>query len=354
MNKRIRMSLSALTIIWSIALQCFFANSMSVFFANPFTVLYNFILCPIIVFLLFKKNHGVFLGSAIIVCSVLDILLFFMRFQLLDLFFSASMAIYTFILFFFKNEMIKEWARKLWWIPGAICACSRFYVVYRLLLFRYISSLETFFTSAFAIITVFSLCKWMANPYEKEVDLNETVDVSIEDQLIYCGLLKQIIFIFFFGMIYISVWMYRITGYLNKVSTRRYRSPGVSLICFWLVPFYSFFWWYESAKRVENRGKELGREYHIAGLYTFLSVFFSFIPAILLQNKLNEFSVVSRAKAQSTGSVSATQELTSDTKKTVEELKMFRELLDDGTITPQEYEKKKAEILGLTNDPKMK
>ena len=73
----------------------------------------------------------------------------------------------------------------------------------------------------------------------------------------------------------------------------------------------------------------------LSTLCTVLAIFVPIVPPILIQSKLNEIVTVSPAgRRQAAGS-------------TADELKKFKDLLDSGAITQEEFDAKKKELLGL-------
>ena len=98
-------------------------------------------------------------------------------------------------------------------------------------------------------------------------------------------------------------------------------------------PFYSVFWTYKSAQRIDKLAKERGVASDLATLCLILALFVGIVPPILMQEKINGI-----LKAESQPAVS----------NDVEELKKYQELLTAGIITQEEFEAKRKQILGLS------
>ncbi len=394
-EKRIRFPAAAILIAWCFALVLCFqpyshSSSGSIipsfvrYFSecNFFTTLHAIILITlslILLVMLFQKRYSKFLGIIVflrcgseIVFNLLNGLslfslhgylglrfLIFKQFCLFNSLINLCFLALSWLCLFKKTEKSIKISKKLWWIPGAIEVFSILffdhiqYFIFNLDIFSLFDydpgeMVSCLVLPILRIITVFAFAKWLSDPYEKKEHPAWSGEYSsVEDEIIYCGMLKHIIFILLFGMIYISIWIYRITRYLNLVPDQKQRNPGLSLLCFWLVPFYSLFWFYSTSKRVEISSADRGRPCQIAALYTFLSIFFSFIPSILLQHKINSFSLIAKAKANEAIVAAANTAATpaDGANNQIENLEKIRSLLDNGTITQEEFEKMKNNIL---------
>ncbi len=93
------------------------------------------------------------------------------------------------------------------------------------------------------------------------------------------------------------VWIYRMTAYLNNADDFEKRTPKNQLLLFALVPFYSVFWYYQSAKRTDKLAETNGITSDTAILCVVLSVakylvssLIGIAPFIIIQNKINKFS----------------------------------------------------------------
>ena len=149
----------------------------------------------------------------------------------------------------------------------------------------------------------------------------------------YCDIIKHILLLFFTFGIWLYIWIYRTTKFLNHVKGEEYRDPTKKLLLCMFVPFYSVFWTYKSAQRIDKLAKERGVASDLATLCLILALFVGIVPPILMQEKINGI-----LKAESQPAVS----------NDVEELKKYQELLTAGIITKEEFEAKRKQILGLS------
>lgn len=214
-----------------------------------------------------------------------------------------------------------------------------------------------------------------------------------QDKLnIYTDMTKHILLLFFTCGIYYFIWIYKIANYLNEVDRENYKDPmGATLLCMF-VPFYLIFWSYNTAKRVEKLiGPQNGTSGDFATIILVLSIFISIAVPIIIQSKLNAFSLRNASPygcaAGNYGPVNnyapnnnpaangnyapnsnpiygnyyppnsnnvppnnfsqppVNSGVASSEKKIIEEIKAYKELLDMGAITKEDFEQKKKDIL---------
>ena len=204
----------------------------------------------------------------------------------------------------------------------------------------------------------------------------------------YCGLVKHILLLLFTFGIWLYIWIYRTTRYLNCVEDEEQRNPTNQLLLCLFVPFYYIYWMYKSAQRIDKISAARGKSDDMAMLCLILSLFVAIIPPILMQDKINGFATAGAAKAayqapqyqapqqsyqapqyqvpQQTYQAPQYQEpqayQTAQTPSYAKpaaqapktnatdiaaELKVYKDLLDMGIITPEEFEAKKKQLLNL-------
>ena len=93
--------------------------------------------------------------------------------------------------------------------------------------------------------------------------------------LITCGIWNQI-------------WVYKMTGYLNRVEGEEPRNPVTKLLLYMFIPFYAIYWIYKSAQRVDKLAAEKGVASQLAVPCLVLCLVVGLVPQILLQGKINE------------------------------------------------------------------
>ena len=178
---------------------------------------------------------------------------------------------------------------------------------------------------------------------------------AVPSSVIYCGLVKHILLLLFTCGIWLYIWIYRVTGYLNKVQGSQYRNPTTKLLLCMFVPFYYIYWTYKTAQLTDQLAREKGLASDLSTLCLILSILVGIIPPILLQDKLNNIVAVEQglvapetpAAAYGAPVAPAAPAAPKNNLGAAEELKTYKELLDAGAITQEEYDAKKKQLLGL-------
>ena len=176
----------------------------------------------------------------------------------------------------------------------------------------------------------------------------------------YVDMLTCVLLLLFTFGIYYLIWIYRTTRYLNRVEGEPQRNPTTKLLLCWFIPFYAIYWTYQSAHRVDKLAQSVGVNSDLTMLCTILSIFIGIIPPMLMQEKINAVIGVENgsvnvntaaapqaaaANAAAANASAATQAPKSEL-DTVAELKAYKELLDSGVITQEEFDEKKKQLLG--------
>lgn len=162
----------------------------------------------------------------------------------------------------------------------------------------------------------------------------------------YCGLVKHILLLIFTFGIWYFIWIYRMTGYLNQVKDEPERNPTTKLLLCLFVPFYSIYWVYKSAQRIDKLAALKGVRSDLSTICLILAIFIGIIPPILMQDKINEIITAGNG---ATHSEQHTAQAVSPQVNfgAAEELKTYKELLDSGVITQEEFDAKKKQLLNL-------
>ena len=104
----------------------------------------------------------------------------------------------------------------------------------------------------------------------------------------YYEMITHILLCLFTGGIWNLIWIYRTTRYLNCLPDEEYRNPATKLLLCMFVPFYSIYWIYKSAQRIDKLAKQNGIVSDLAVVCLILEIFVSLIPPILMQDKINK------------------------------------------------------------------
>lgn len=164
----------------------------------------------------------------------------------------------------------------------------------------------------------------------------------------YCGLVKHILLLLFTCGIWHYIWIYRMTRYTDGVEGEESRTPTNQLLLCLFVPFYIVYWMYKTAQRVDKMAAAKGISSDLSMLCLILEIFVIIVPPVLLQDKMN--AIVTAGDAQPVAAKAAAAQGSAakeNTLGTAEELKTYKELLDSGVISQEEFEAKKRQLLGL-------
>lgn len=178
----------------------------------------------------------------------------------------------------------------------------------------------------------------------KKEEINYTKPCTTVSSEIYCGMAKHVLLLLFTFGIWYYIWIYRMTGYTNAAENEEYRNPTKKLLLCLFIPFYIIYWTYKTAQRVDKMAAAKGISSDMATLCLILAIFVPIIPPILLQDKMNNIATANDTQYVSTPKG---EKVNGATLGTAEELKKFKELLDDGVITQEEFDAKKKQLLGL-------
>ena len=155
----------------------------------------------------------------------------------------------------------------------------------------------------------------------------------------YIGIVKHVILLLVTFGIWELVWIYRTTDYLNNDTAEPPRNPVTKLLLCMFVPFYYLYWIYVSGKRIDRlSGKRAPSDMTI--LCLIVSFFIGLVAPILMQNAINNLD------APEPYAYNAYDPYRPNTDVEAQ-LRGYKRLLDDGIITPEEYEAKRRQLLGL-------
>lgn len=190
-------------------------------------------------------------------------------------------------------------------------------------------------------IALLSIARWLKDPYSGTVKVREASSdgtyTECEYDEAYCGLGKHILLCLFTFGIWHLIWTYRTTKYLNKAPNAAEYNPASKLLLCMFIPFYQVYWFYKHGQRIDamSRQKKLNNS-DMATLCLILGIFIPIVACVLMQDRINSLcttkAVVEDQKAEDS---------------TTEQLKKYKDLLDMGVITQEEFDAKKKQLLGL-------
>lgn len=181
-------------------------------------------------------------------------------------------------------------------------------------------------------------------PAATHAEVTGTNTMPTNNSGVYCDLVKHTLLLLFTFGIWFLIWIYRVTGYTNNVRDEEERNPTTKLLLCLFVPFYQIYWTYKTAQRVNKIAAGKGTSSDLSTLCLILAIFVPIIPPILIQDKMNNIVTIGDAKTTSTQKPQVTDNTVLGA---AEELKKYKELLDNGVITQEEFDAKKKQLLGL-------
>ena len=292
----------------------------------------------------------------------------------------------------------RQTAKKLWFVPAAclaVCSLVSLIQALQILTYGYGLHLSAFFGEVLVTVGCVFAGMWIAsleqsNPaasqyaagtaagsaysaYSGASGTYNTAGSTYSYQAasapvtpadaMYCGLAKHVLLLLFTFGIWYFIWIYRVTGYLNQVEDEPPRNPTTKLLLCMFVPFYLIYWVYKSAQRIDKLSAAKGMPSDLSTLCLILAIFVGIIPPILMQDKINAI-ITADGYAAPTGATYSTPQQPQQPQQAAPqpqaaprragayidvpgELKKYKELLDMGAITQEEFDAKKQQLLNL-------
>ena len=240
----------------------------------------------------------------------------------------------------------KKFLKHVYYIPAVLQLIRLVYIVSHQLRNSSFSKLMDnlgmyYLTYIISALTLFFAAKWAVKDFEYiEVPVDPN-DYNLSDLESNGGidLAKHVLLLLFTFGIWQYIWIYRTTDRLNYCKNYAGRSPANQLLLCLFVPFYLIYWTYQSALRIECLAREKGMNESFSTTCLVLEIFIPIVPPILMQGKIN--SIITAP-----GSSADTRQVASQI-GSADELKKYKELLDSGVITEEEFAEKKKQLLGL-------
>ena len=356
MNKTIRTPVTAILLIISIASTLVFGRFLGYSRLGLISVV-GMVVDIALCIVLFKKKQDNMLVIVLGCSALLSFISLIGTFTLVTLLsFAVDVLLVVYALALCEQTLvkadfskIKELARKFYYLPAAISlvllvisAYAEIREIYRYFsywilkhYFTYLPFVVPFIQKLLYIAIILTLSMWLKDPYAQL----ETSAATEEEEYVeaYCSLGKHIVLcLFTFGIWYL-IWIYRTTKYLNNAPNSLQYNPANKLLLCMFVPFYQIYWFYKHGQRIDNLSKQKNlNNADMATLCLILGIFIPIVACILMQDRINTICT-SKETANNPG--------TTDT--VALDLKKYKELLDSGIITQEEFDTKKKQLLGL-------
>ena len=125
---------------------------------------------------------------------------------------------------------------------------------------------------------------WIYNPFKRE---KKNTDSTITSDN-YISLGKHICLLIFTFGVWQMIWVYKQTKFTNNARGEEERNPTTKLLLYLFIPFYSIYWTYKTAQRIDIIAKDNGCNSDLAIVCLILAIFIGIVPPILMQDKVNE------------------------------------------------------------------
>ena len=123
--------------------------------------------------------------------------------------------------------------------------------------------------------------------YSEKVKEQPSYQSNAAQNSYYISIALHIVLLLFTFGIWHLIWVYKTTDALNNLTKEPYRSPGSQLLLYMFIPFYSIYWTYKSAQRIDVANKARGENSDFATVAIILSIFIPLVAIILMQDKIN-------------------------------------------------------------------
>lgn len=300
-----------------------------------------------------------------------------------------------------KFAGLKEEVKGLWFVPTVVLAASfvigilvslvvsEWYGGYGIFSFDNFMMLAGFATAAIALLCPEGFDKktqaFYINEEGEEVPLeNQHVNQPMEYPEGYYGIAKHVVLLLFTFGIWNLIWIYKTTNFLNSAKDEPQRGATAQLLLCMFVPFYVIYWIYVSAQRIDKMALQKGVDSDITVICLLFAIFCYILAPVFMQDKINSIVTVGRKPAAYTNVAeedgfddidddqeyeeivedtyeksaetlepmdkpddSPVQDSVAGARKVAEELKIYKELVDSGVITQEDFEAKKKQLLGI-------
>ncbi len=272
----------------------------SIFLKN-YLILYLAYLCVAVA--LFRQKHDLFpvIGFAILALRSIVSLRVPSPANLLNLLWSVAILFVVAAVCTNFLPQCRKVAQKCWFVPAVIAFIKFFFLFISILLQNAKGEFITHINLIWILNQLLPACGLLftglwAVPLQKKPKKtyypvpnggSAPAAAAVLEHTGYCGLAKHVLLLLFTFGIWNLIWTYRTTGWLNQVEDEPPRNPTTKLLLCMFVPFYSIYWIYKSAQRIDKLAAAKGVRSDISTICLILAIFVGIIPPILMQDKIN-------------------------------------------------------------------
>ena len=179
--------------------------------------------------------------------------------------------------------------KKIWFLPAVFKAIPIImYIIQDIIKGYLIYSISSIFYNILLVLAFLFACMWLAGKTIKvRVNKGTNATTAVPENAGYCSLAKHVLLLLFTFGIWQLIWVYKTTSYLNCVEDEEYRNPTTKLLLCMFVPFYSIFWIYKSAQRIDKLAKTKNIQSDLSTVCLILAIFIPFVAYIIMQDKIN-------------------------------------------------------------------
>ena len=125
---------------------------------------------------------------------------------------------------------------------------------------------------------------------DKEIGGSKIYNANASGQNGFIDIVMHAILLLVTCGIWNFIWIYKTTDYLNIVEGEEHRNPLNKLLLCIFVPFYTIYWTYKSAQRIDKLANSKNIPSDLSKVCLILAIFLGIVPPILMQLKINEIA----------------------------------------------------------------
>jgi len=217
------------------------------------------------------------------------------------------------------------------------------------------ANFEMFIEPILQIFAYLLLANWCIDPFVKEKIIEANIELGdntknqtnmiLDYNESYYDLVKHILLSLFTCGVWMYMWIYKTTKALNKTPNSEKYDPMNKLLLCLFVPFYMVYWFYKHGEKVDKLNKYANiKKEDNATMYLLLAIFIPVVACILMQDNINKLCTVDKVD-KAVNSISSG--ITMNEENNAEAIKKYKDLLDTGVITQEEFDAKKKQLLNL-------